>query len=205
MAMESAGKPRPEYVVTAEVAPDADLVVRIRGGDERAFAALFHAHAGSLCRVAYHYLESTALAEEVAQDVLLHVWEGRATLAVRGSLRAYLHAAARNRALDVMKAARSAARTQAAGCRADDQSAVGMGEPARSPFEDVERQELAVALSKAIGRLPERCRLVCRLRWESHLSYAEIAEVLHISVKAVERQRQRGLERLAKSLRHFIS
>ena len=116
---------------------------------------------------------------------------------MRESLRAYLHAAVRNRALDVTKAARSAARAHAAGRAADDQSAVGMGEAAQSPLEDLERHELAVALRKAAGRLPERCRLVFTLRWESHLSYAEIAESLHISVKAVERHRQRGLERLA--------
>lgn len=204
LSMQSLGKPRPERVTAADVASDADLVVRIQAGDERAFEALFRAHAGALCRLAYHYLQSTALAEEVVQDVLLRVWERRATLVVRESLRAYLHAAVRNRALDAIKATRSAARTHAAGQAADDQSAVGMGEAARSPSEDVERQELAVALRNAVGRLPEQCRLVFILRWESHLSYAEVAEVLHISVKAVERRRQRGLERLAKSLRGFF-
>jgi RNA polymerase sigma-70 factor, ECF subfamily len=196
--------PRLERITAIDVTPDAELVVRIREGDERAFEALFRARAGALCRLAYHYLESTALAEEVVQDVLLHVWERRASLSVRENLGAYLHVAVRNRALDAVKAARSAARTHATGRAADDQPAVGMGEPPRSPFEDVERRELAVALRTAISRLPERCRLVFVLRWESHLSYAEIAERLHISVKAVERHRERGLARLAKSLRGFV-
>jgi RNA polymerase sigma-70 factor (ECF subfamily) len=202
--MEPAGKLRSERVAAADGAPDADLVARIRAGDERAFEALFRTHADALCRLAYYYLQSTALAEEVVQDVLLRVWERRMTLPVRDSLRAYLHAAVRNRALDSMRAARSAARTQAGDCAANEPSPVGMGEPARSPLEDLERRELAVALRNATSRLPERCRLVFMLRWESHLSYAEIAELLHISVKAVERLRQRGLERLAKSLRGFM-
>jgi RNA polymerase sigma-70 factor (ECF subfamily) len=201
--MESASLPLPERVA-ADPAPDAHLVVRIRAGDERAFEALFRAYAGALCRIAYRCLGSTALAEEVVQDVLLRVWEQRATLPIRESLRAYLYVAVRNRSLDAMKAARSAARTYAASQAAGEQSAVGMGEPARSPFEDAEHRELVAALRTAIGRLPERCRLVLTLRCESHLSYAEIAEQLEISVKAVERHRQRGLKRLAKSLRGFF-
>ena len=204
VAMESASQFRPERVSAGDVAPDGDLGARIRAGEEGAFETLFRTHAGNLCRLAYHYLESTALAEEVVQDVLLRVWERRATLPVRESLRAYLHAAVRNRALDAVKAARSAARTHTVGRTSDDQPAIGMGEPARSPLEDVERHELAAALRRALARLPERCRLVFTLRWESHLSYAEIAELLHISVKAVERHRERGLERLARSLRGFF-
>ena len=78
--MESAKNSRPECVAAADAVADADLVVRLREGDERAFEALFRAHAGALCRLAYHYLESTALAEDVVQDVLLRVWERRATL-----------------------------------------------------------------------------------------------------------------------------
>ncbi len=165
---------------------------------------MFRAHADTLCRLAHYYLESTALAEEVVQDVLLRVWERRTALVVRDSLRAYLHAAVRNRALDAMKAARSALRTERADRAPGDMQPPGMGQAARSPLEDLETRELSVALRTATDGLPERCRQVFRLRWELHLSYSEIAELLHISVKGVERHRQRGLERLARSLRGFM-
>jgi RNA polymerase sigma-70 factor, ECF subfamily len=202
--MESASKPRPRPLSAVGASADADLVARVRGGDERAFEALFRAHAGPLCRLAFHYLSSVAMAEEVVQDVLLRVWEGRATLPVSENLPGYLRVAVRNRALDTMKAARSAARVHKASQAADYRVPVGMGQPARSPFEDAEHHELAAALRQAIERLPARCRLVFVLRWESHLSYTEIAEHLDISVKAVERHRQRALKRLAKALRQFL-
>jgi RNA polymerase sigma-70 factor, ECF subfamily len=202
--MESASTRRPRHATAADAPPDAHLVARVRGGDERAFEALFRAYAGSLCRLAYHYVGSVAMAEEVVQDVLLRVWESRESLPVRESLPGYLRVAVRNRALDTMKAARSAARVQAAGHAADYQVPVGMGQPPRSPFEDVEEHELAAALRRAVERLPSRCRMVFMLRWESHLTYAEIAQRLDISVKAVERHRQRALSRLAKTLRQFL-
>jgi RNA polymerase sigma-70 factor (ECF subfamily) len=202
--MESASKPRPRPTSAVDASVDAGLVARIREGDERAFEALFRTYAGSLCRLAHHYVNSVAMAEEVVQDVLLRVWEGRATLAVRENLPGYLRVAVRNQALDNMKAARSAARVHRAGHAPDSQVPVGMGQPAPSPFDDAEHNELAAALRHAVERLPARCRLVFVLRWESHLSYAEIAEHLDISVKAVERHRERALKRLAKGLRQFL-
>jgi RNA polymerase sigma-70 factor, ECF subfamily len=202
--MDSASTRRTRRPSAVDASPDTHLVAPVRAGDERAFEALFRAYAGPLCRLAYHYVESVALAEEVVQDVLLRVWESRASLPVRESLPGYLRVAVRNRALDTMKAARSAARVQAAGHAADCQVPIGMGQPARSPFEDAEQHELAAALRQAVERLPARCRMVFVLRWESHLSYAEIAEHLDISVKAVERHRQRALKRLAKALRQFL-
>ena len=193
--MESASKLRPRQSYASDALPDAALLARVRDGDERAFETLFRTYAGSLCRLAYHYLESVALAEEVVQDVLLRLWERRATLPEPESLPAYLRVAVRNRAFDARKAARAAARAHAAGQAADRETGVGMGQPPRSPFEDVEQQDLAVALRRAVRQLPERCRLVFALRWESHLSYADIADQLQISVKAVERHRQRALKR----------
>ncbi len=154
--MEAANKHRLSSVAVADQAADGDLFARIRGGDERAFEELFRSHAKELCRHAYHYLESAALAEEVVQDVLLRVWEHRATLTPPASARAYLHTAVRNRALDVMKAARSSARTHASGGVGPDQSAIGMSEPPCSPFEEIERRELAAALRGALRKLPER-------------------------------------------------
>jgi len=58
-------------------------------------------------------------------------------------------------------------------------------------LDEVERRN---RLRAAIEALPERCRLVMQLRWEEQLSHAEIADVLGISVKGVERQLSRGLQ-----------
>jgi RNA polymerase sigma-70 factor (ECF subfamily) len=172
---------------------DATLCVRLRGGDEQALEVLFRRHAPGLCRAAYRYVKSTALAEEVVQDVLLHVWERRASLDIHGSVAAYFHTAVRRRAFDTLKSAR-------AGERAND-AASTMRAPERSPLESAVADDLAAVVRAALDRLPERCRLVLQLRWDAELSYAEIGEVLGVTIKAVERQRQRGLKLLARALR----
>ena len=64
----------------------------------------------------------------------------------------------------------------------------------------LETAELQQQVNAALESLPERCRLVMHLRWREQLSYAEIAEVMGISVKGVENQLARGLERLREVL-----
>jgi RNA polymerase sigma-70 factor (ECF subfamily) len=72
-----------------------------------------------------------------------------------------------------------------------------------NPEEQYEMAELDAAIRDAIECLPERCRLVFTLRWQHHLSYAEIAETLGIAVKTVENQVTRALKALRTKLRPY--
>jgi RNA polymerase sigma-70 factor, ECF subfamily len=170
-----------------------DLVARIRAGDVRAFEGLFRAMYGGLCGFAYRYTGQRALAEELVQDLFAEVWARRQEWEVRGSVRAYLFAAVRNRALNLRK--RQAVER-------DWERSEGMPDvrelhprPARAD-EALEAADLEREVSAAIESLPERCRLVMHLRWREQLSYAAIADVMGISIKGVEIQLSRGLRAL---------
>jgi RNA polymerase sigma-70 factor (ECF subfamily) len=80
-----------------------------------------------------------------------------------------------------------------------------MSEALRGPHEECEVAELQTAVEAAIARLPERCRLVFVLRWQHHLSYAEIAAALDIAPKTVETQLNRALKALREALGVFAS
>ena len=67
----------------------------------------------------------------------------------------------------------------------------------------LERDELHAHLSRAVGELPERRRLVVLLRWQHQLSNGEIARVLGISEKGVETQFGRALAALRKRFARF--
>jgi RNA polymerase sigma-70 factor (ECF subfamily) len=186
----------------SRLAPSAtDLARRIRDGDASALEALFREHYGPLCRFANRYLHDRAAAEDLVQDVFTSIWAGRLRLEVRGSLRSYLFAAVRNRALNLRKhqlvehdwerdeALPEVRALHRAPPRPDD------------ALDDVERRD---HLRAALEALPERCRLVMQLRWEEQMSHAEIAEVLGITVKGVERQLARGLRALRDRARNDL-
>lgn len=171
----------------------ADLETRVRAGDVRAFEQLFRAHYEPLCRFAYRYLLDTGLAEDLVQDLFAHLWADRDRLELRGSVRAYLFAAVRNRALNLRK------RQLVEHDWAHDEALPDVRQLHRapsSPDHALEIGERDARLRSAIESLPERCRMVMRLRWQEQMSHAEIATVMGISLKGVENQLSRGLQAL---------
>jgi len=69
---------------------EAELVARLRAGDEQAFEALVERHYGTMIAVAQTYVKSRAVAEEVVQEAWLGVLKGLDRFEGRSSLRTWI-------------------------------------------------------------------------------------------------------------------
>ena len=76
--------------VPSSSAEEADLVARLRAGDERAFEALVERHYGMMLAVARGYVRTRAVAEEVVQEAWVGVLNGIARFEGRSSLRTWI-------------------------------------------------------------------------------------------------------------------
>jgi RNA polymerase sigma-70 factor (ECF subfamily) len=162
--------------------------------DDRAFERLFRDHYGALCAFALRYVREHSRAEDLVQDLFADLWTRRATWEPRtGAERAYLLTAVHNRALNLRKR-QAVERDWEAGEAVADVRELHPRPPRAD--QALESAELEHEVRTALESLPERCRLVMHLRWREQLSYAQIAEVLGISVKGVENQLARGLKAL---------
>lgn len=175
---------------------ERELLDRLRQGDRDAFDTIFRDHYPSAVAVAERISGERAVAEEVAQDVMLELWRRRDTVSVDESLRAYIVRAARNRALNHLRHERMKVRTapHAAGPTVTHPDA-----PAR-----LAEAEIEAAVREAVDSLPERCREVFQLSRAQGLKYAEIAGVLGISVKTVEAQMGKALRTLRERLAPWL-
>jgi RNA polymerase sigma-70 factor (ECF subfamily) len=182
----------------ALVGDERDLVQRIRAGDAAAFEAMFHLYYGPLCAFTMGYVRSRHLAEEQVQDVLLWIWEQRERWDIRTGLRSYLYTAARNAALNSLKRQRVADRWEASAV--NESRAAGPAADVRSVDDEIDRRDVARAIGHAIDRLPERRRQALTLRWQHRLSYAEIAQVMGITVKSVETSLAKAIDTLRREL-----
>ena len=178
-------------------ASERDLQERIRAGDERAFDSVFRTHYAHLVRVAESMLRESALAEEIAQEVMLELWRRRESLELEQTFAAYLIRSTRNRALNHIRHQRVVAREAAA--------AAIEPQPSRSAEEELLGVELQQAVREAIDALPEKSRDVFRLSREQGLKYAEIASVLEISVKTVEKRMGQALSELRERLAPWLA
>jgi RNA polymerase sigma-70 factor (ECF subfamily) len=77
---------------------DAELLARLRGGDEAAFMALVDRYGALMLRVALMHVRSRAVAEEVVQEAWLGVLQGLDRFEGRSSLKTWILRIVANRA-----------------------------------------------------------------------------------------------------------
>lgn len=162
---------------------DRTWVARIRAGDGEALDHVFRTYYVELCSFADRFVRSRSRAEDLVHDVFAGIWAERHDWQVRDSLKAYLYAAVRNRAISALRrqiVERHWEQQVNAAHRAAPSHAVN---PA---LLHLERDDLARMVDEVLADLPERCRLAVTLRWQRHLSYAEIAEAMEVSINTVE-------------------
>ena len=147
-------------------------------------------------RFAARYTESSAVAEELVQDVFARVWTDRAKWPAPRNRRAYLFTAVRNRALNAGRRRKLEDDWVEAEILGADRHRRCRRRRRDAALEDPDAH---AQLERAVASLPERCRLVMHLRWREGMSYADIAAVMGISTKGVENQLARGLRALRRA------
>jgi RNA polymerase sigma-70 factor, ECF subfamily len=157
------------------------------------FELFFREHHARLCEFVHGYVRSEEVSRDIVQDLFLALWEKNGTSEAPDLTKAYLYAAARNRARKYIRHRRVVGRFEQR-CAAWSEEAPGRADDA------VHYRETMEAVEAAIGALPDRCREVFLLSRRQHMSYAEIAGALGLSIKTVEVQMWRALRKLRESL-----
>jgi RNA polymerase sigma-70 factor (ECF subfamily) len=172
-------------VVPTPADRESERLARLRRGDVSAFEAIYRDHHALLCDFAERYVRSSESAQEIVHDVFLAVWARRERFEVRSTLRAYLFAAVRNRALHWT---RHDAIVKQSAFRAEEEGVhFGMGVATSRPDDALAAKDARTAIDAAIALIPPRSRLAVLLRWEHQLTHHEVAEAMGISVKGVEK------------------
>jgi RNA polymerase sigma-70 factor (ECF subfamily) len=167
---------------------DAELVARLRAGEEEAFVALAARHHAAMLGLARTYVSSTTVAEEVVQDTWLGVLRGLDGFAGRSSFRTWLMTILVNRARSTGVREHRSVAVGDAGPAVDssrfDVSGAWMSPPQHWIEDSEDRllaQGLAPRIRTALQELPPRQREVVMLRDVDGLSSREVCEVLEIS------------------------
>jgi RNA polymerase sigma-70 factor (ECF subfamily) len=177
---------------------DAELVARLREGDESAFAELIDRYGATMLRVAQMYVRDRATAEEVVQETWLAVLNGIDRFEGRSSLKTWLFRILTNRAKTRgERDGRMLPFSALAGTGdEDDEPSVdpdrflgpdsphpgAWAAPPRAWPQDklLERETLGV-IGMAIEKLPEGQREVIRLRDIEGWTPMEVADALEIT------------------------
>jgi len=165
------------------------------------FSLFYKEHHSALLQTACRYLNKED-AEDVVQDVMSMMWEKRNAFTFVDNIRAYAYTAVKNKCIDHVKHrvyCREYYRKTLAALRLDmekllvDSSSVVIAE--------YEAKELQLRVTRAVNRLPRRCRQIFNMSRMEGMRYAEISNALGISVNTVDCQITLALKRLREYLR----
>lgn len=171
-------------------------VERIRDGDEEAFRSLFNHYYEPLCDFVERQIGSTPDVEDLVQQIFVKIWQVHADWSLRGSLRAYLFAAARYKVVNYWRDLSFDRKI----VQRVSETWLNEVKSESNPEDALRQKELTGDLSRVLDSLPERRRLVYLLSRYYGLSYGEIARALGISIKTVETQMGRALKTFRDSL-----
>jgi RNA polymerase sigma-70 factor (ECF subfamily) len=176
-----------------EPSADADLLVRLRSGDERAFAVLVGRYQQPMLRLAASFVPSRAVAEEVVQDTWLAMLRGIGSFEGRSSLKTWLFQILVNRART------TGTREQRSTPVVDPARFDGAGSWVDPPAEWISAADdlrLAARIREWIDLLPERQRQVVLLRDVEGLTATDACAVLAVSEENQRVLLHRGRSRL---------
>jgi len=164
-------------IVRAVDSLDSVLMTRVVAGDEEALAELWLRHGPLVFGQARKLSGSTALAEDIAQEVFVSLWSHPERFdAERGSLRSYLAVHARRRAIDMLRQdSRRDNREKRHHALYERRDVDPNGTEAMG-----ERAELSGTIQAAIDRLPREQRDAVRLAYFGGLTHCEVAISLGI-------------------------
>lgn len=166
---------------------DCILFDRITHNDTEAFGIIMRRYVNALYAFAFRITGDTLAAEDIAQEVFIHLWEKRHKLTPELSLRNYLYLSVRNQALNHIRAQKT--RLAYADTYRLEQT-IGLF---------VVEEERYRLLAEAIDKLSPRTAEVIRYSRDG-MSQNEIAAKMGITIATVKLLKSHGIQKLKEIL-----
>lgn len=173
---------------------DSALVARLWDGDLAALGILYDRYGRLVYGIALKGLRRVSDAEDLTQEVFLHLMRTRTYNAERGALTSYLTTLTRSRVIDRLRA--QATRQKYQHQWQTHQPTVD----ATTPMKQLAQSENRVLMGQALATLNPDQRQVLEMSYYEGRSYSEIAAELDVPLGTIKSWARRGLLQLRQKL-----
>jgi RNA polymerase sigma-70 factor (ECF subfamily) len=170
-------------------ADELDVMRKVAAGDAAAYRTLVDAHLPRIVRFSERFLGSPAEAEDVAQETFLRLWTAASSYEPSARPLTWLYRIAHNLCIDRYRKRKPETEV--------DENHEGGDRPSGLMM----RKQTSEQVQKALAELPERQRAALTLVHYEGLPGIEAAQVLEISVEALESLLSRARRTLRESLK----
>jgi len=182
---------------------DAELMLRVREGDDRSFALLLERHRAPVVHFLFRMVQNRAVSEELAQEVFLRVYRSRATYEVTAKFTTWLFRIATHLALNWIRDGRKEKGQES--LSEEKLDGIERQVPDRQPTVEQEmlHEVKLLEVRQAIEMLPEKQRAAVIMHKYEEFEYSQIAVALQCSESAVKSLLFRAYETLRARLAHM--
>jgi RNA polymerase sigma-70 factor (ECF subfamily) len=185
---------------------DPDFLRRLCMRDRNALGRFYELFFDRIYGYVRRMLGEDHLAEDVTQEVFVHIQRSIATYDPARELSPWVFTIATNKVRDHWRSRRhhdSLRETSFDGPDADEPGGTRRVDPVdrgRSPLMELESAEMRATLDAAIDALPAGMRETLVLRWFEELSFEEIGKIIERNETAARKRYSRALEELRGAL-----
>jgi RNA polymerase sigma-70 factor (ECF subfamily) len=187
--------------------PEVGLMLRVRGGDDEAFAELQRRYAGRVFGYFLRQLKDRADAEDLTQEVFLRLYRSRSRYQPRARFATWVFHITQNVARNAIRSRRRRPCVRLDPATASDCNPLEVLLPDRgeAPSRPLERTELAGVVRAAVAELAGRQRTALELHQFHDRTYAEVAAELDMTPKAAKSLLYRARNQLRVVLSPFMA
>lgn len=177
-----------------------ELLESIRNGDQSAFNSLFDIYWPLLWQIAERKTGDTSDAKDLVQELFIDIWNRRAKLSIKGSIKTYLVAALY---LKVFRYFHTKGFTDTHN-RHFSNYLIQTGQDKEQVSTALKQQEqelgeISIIIESVIAQMPDQMRKAFVLKHYHQYSNSEIAAEMNISINTVKNHLKGGLQRLRKA------
>jgi len=200
----STERPAPAAVALEQLS-DAEVMLRVRAGDDPAFDHLVQKFRRPMVHFMYRMCRNQGTAEELAQEVFLRVYRSRESYSAEAKFTTWLYRIATNLAMNHARDTKQE-RFTASLDEPDDESGlkIDVADNRATADQEMLRRERLAAIRRCVEELPERQRVAVIMHKYQDLDYREIGAVLKLSESATKSLLFRAYETLRERLKGFI-
>jgi len=199
--------PRPgvenDMEAVAALECDAQLMLRVREGDDTSFALLLERHRGPVVHFLYRMVLNQAVSEELAQEVFLRVYRSRTTYEPTAKFTTWLFRIATHVGLNWIRDGKKEKGQESL----DEELLDGTVRQVADQQPTIEQAMIAKVRARevrqAVEALPAKQRAAVLMHKYEGLEYAQIAGVLRCSESATKSLLFRAYEALRARLAHM--
>jgi RNA polymerase sigma-70 factor (ECF subfamily) len=187
---------------------DADVMLRVKTGDESAFAYLVQKYRRPMVGFMHRMCRNPSTAEELAQEVFLRVYRSRTTYEPSAKFTTWLYRIATNLAVNHARDTRHERPENTLRLDEPDKetgTTPDLADDSLSAEEQILKRERLAAIRSVVNALPERQRMAVIMHKYQQMEYKEIAGALKLSESATKSLLFRAYETLREQLKVFVS